>query len=438
MLSPDGRCKTFDAAANGYVRGEGAGMLLLKPLERALVDGDRIYGVIRGGAVNHGGRARTITSPNPFAQAQVIQEALTRAGVSAETITYVETHGTGTPLGDPIEINGLKRAFRSHRGASAPDDVAPFCGLGAVKTNIGHLEAGAGIAGVIKVLLAMQHRLLPPIHGLEQPNPRIRLEGSPFYFVRETRPWNRRCDEKGEWIPRRAGVSSFGFGGANAHLILEEASRPTASRGRDTPEFKGQPYLLPLSAKTPAALRELAGRYLHWFDRNPHAAMTDVGRPRHFGFVAQRSALLQSLRLRENIEVPLWLAGKSRDEVAARCDVVLRAVNLLHRRDYPVSVLSGGEAQRAAIARAIALNPPILLCDEPTASVDSHTGRQIMTMLRTLVDERCTSIVLVTHDERLLSFVDRVYEMSDGKVRQGIIPNWVPSALTSSGIDQYE
>ena len=211
VLSPDGRCHTFDARANGYVKGEGVGLLVLKPLERALADGDPIHAVIRGSAVNHGGRAQSLTAPNPEAQRELIHSALADAGVDPETLGYIETHGTGTELGDPIEIEALKEVF----AGLPPASVA----LGAVKANIGHLEPASGIAGLFKSVLALRHRVLPPVADLQTINPYIDLADSALHLPRTGSAW----PEPWQGSPRRAGVSAFGFGGANAHVIIEAA-----------------------------------------------------------------------------------------------------------------------------------------------------------------------------------------------------------------------
>jgi len=226
VLSLDGRCKTFSAHANGYVRAEGVGMLVLKRLSDAQRDGDAIYGVILASAENHGGRANSLTSPNPRAQAELLVSAYRRAGVDPRSVSYIEAHGTGTILGDPIEINGLKSAFRQLY-AETEDSTSmavegAHCGLGSVKTNIGHAELAAGVAGVIKVLLQMQHGVLVRSLHAEELNPHIDLAGTPFDIVRENRPWSTPCDRDGTPAPRRAGVSSFGVGGVNAHVVLEE------------------------------------------------------------------------------------------------------------------------------------------------------------------------------------------------------------------------
>ncbi|UCH96091.1 MAG: SDR family NAD(P)-dependent oxidoreductase, partial [Candidatus Aminicenantes bacterium] len=261
MLSGDGKCKTFDKRANGYVRGEGCGAILLKPLSQARADGDHIYAVIKATAVNHGGRAPSLTSPNPNAQADLIVKAWKESGIHPATVTYIETHGTGTSLGDPIEINGLKKAFdrvyREWEKSAAPTVPQVHCGLGAVKTNIGHLEVAAGIASVIKVLLAMKHKKIPGNLHFQELNPYIRLEGSPFYIVNQTIPWQRLKDEEGQDIPRRAGISSFGYSGVNAHVVLEEWPEVRESVGQSVTKSV-QPQLILLSAKNKEQLKAYA------------------------------------------------------------------------------------------------------------------------------------------------------------------------------------
>lgn len=221
FLSPTGQCRTFDAGADGYVRGEGGGVILLKSLAKAIQDGDHIYGVVKGSAINHNGKSQTLTSPNAFAQSQVIQDAYKRAGISPDRVGYIEVHGTGTPKGDPMEITGLKRAWRyleKHFSVKADESS---CGLCSVKTNIGHLESAAGIASLIKVLLAFEHRKLPPLANFKKMNPDISLRGSPFYLVTELREWEGRKRADGGEEPLVAGISSFGWGGTNAHVVLQ-------------------------------------------------------------------------------------------------------------------------------------------------------------------------------------------------------------------------
>jgi polyketide synthase PksN len=258
LLCADGRCKTFDQRADGYVRGEGVGAVFLKPLSRAERDGDHIYGVILGSAENHGGHVHSLTVPNPNAQAELLNDAYARAGIDPSTIGYIEAHGTGTSLGDPIEINGLKKAFAHNRG----EVPQARCAVGSVKTNIGHLETAAGIAGVIKALLAIGHQRIPGNVHLQQVNPYIQVDGSPFYFPRQSEPWNSLRDRAGRELPRRAGISSFGFGGSNAHVVLEEYRRPAQIAG---PRPQDNQIFI-FSARDAARLHELVTRFVAYLD----------------------------------------------------------------------------------------------------------------------------------------------------------------------------
>lgn len=262
MLAPDGRCKTFDAAADGYVRGEGCGVVALKRLEDAVRDGDRIRAVIRGSAVNQDGASGGLTVPNGVAQQRVITDALQRAGVRPGDVGYLEAHGTGTSLGDPIEAQAAGAAYGAGRDAGRP------LLIGSAKTNIGHLEAAAGIAGVIKVVLALEHEALPKHLNFENPSPHIPWGRLPVEVVTETLPW-----ERGD-RPRIAGVSSFGFAGTNAHVILEEA--PEVAAAVSQPDASSRFSVLPLSARTPAALSQTAERYRTWMTEHPDAALADV------------------------------------------------------------------------------------------------------------------------------------------------------------------
>ncbi|RJF41179.1 SDR family NAD(P)-dependent oxidoreductase [Actinomyces sp. 2119] len=219
MLAPDGRCKTFDSRADGYVRGEGVGAVLLKPLRAAQEDGDHVYAVIRGTAVGHGGRAASLSAPQPASQADVIVRAWEEAGVQ-EGPQYIEAHGTGTRLGDPVEVSGLTMAAERLRAGGMR---MGRCGLSTGKTGIGHLETAAGIAGLVRAVLALQHRIIPPLAGLQRVNELIDLSGTPFTLVAEPQCWEAPTGQDRSPAPRRAGVSSFGFGGVNAHVALEEA-----------------------------------------------------------------------------------------------------------------------------------------------------------------------------------------------------------------------
>ncbi len=268
MLSEDGRCKAFSARANGFARGEGVGLMLLKDLQAAERDGDHIYGVIRGTAQNHGGRSKSLTAPNPAAQAELLRRAYADAGIDPATVGYVETHGTGTPLGDPIEVEGLKLAFGAAH-AAAPGRPAG-CGLGSVKSNIGHLELAAGVAGIFKVLLQFRHKTLVSSLHCEALNPYLALEGSPFFVVRENMPWPAGRAADGSELPRRAGVSSFGFGGTNCHVVLEEyvpGAEATA------PAAPLRPAAIVLSARSAEQLRERARQLLDHLRSAPDGAI---------------------------------------------------------------------------------------------------------------------------------------------------------------------
>lgn len=243
MLSPDGRCKTFDASADGYVRGEGCGVVILKRLSDALCDGDNILALIRGSAVNQDGRSNGLTAPNGLAQQDVIRQALADAQIAPHQVGYIEAHGTGTPLGDPIEIASLRAILEDGR---ANERVL----IGSVKTNIGHLEAAAGIAGLIKSVLSLQNEAIPPHLHLKEINPYLSLEDSRLEIGTYLRPWKRRDQ------PRFAGVSSFGFGGTNAHIIISDP--PPVVEGPTSERLERPRHILTLSAKTETALGELA------------------------------------------------------------------------------------------------------------------------------------------------------------------------------------
>ncbi|BAV98290.1 modular polyketide synthase [Lysobacter enzymogenes] len=258
-LSPTGSCKTLDDSADGYVRGEGAGWFVLKPLQRALADKDPIHGVIKGSAINHCGQTHTLSYPSAQAQADVIVAAHRRAGVAVDSVDFVELHGTGTPKGDPIEFEGLRGAFARLAQEQGVELAPGHCGLSSAKTNIGHLEAAAGMAGVTKVLLAFRHGRLPGFHDFRTLNSRISMDGAPFRILAQTVPWPRR----GEDAPRRAGVSAFGFGGTNAHLILEEPPAPASASLARRAAGTGA-CVVALSAKSPGALRARKRDLLEW------------------------------------------------------------------------------------------------------------------------------------------------------------------------------
>ncbi len=284
-LSPDGRCRTFDASASGYARGEGGGMVVLERLRDAREKGRKIYGVISGSAINHDGRSNGLTAPNGIAQEALLRTALANAGRSPLDVGFVETHGTGTPLGDPIEVQALARVLCEGR---APTERLQ---LGAVKSNIGHLEGAAGIAGLIKALLCIQHGQLVPNLHFETPNPRIAWERHPLSVVTEVTPWLA--------ARRVAGVSSFGISGTNAHVLIEQtpepASAPAASvqhsAGSFTPGSSRSAELLVLSAKTEPALRDMARHLSRYLSDSPALSLDSVAS----SLVSSRSSFEQRL-----------------------------------------------------------------------------------------------------------------------------------------------
>ena len=260
-LSPTGKCHSFDQQADGYVPGEAVASVLLKPLSKALEDGDPIHAIIKGSAVNHGGYTNTVTAPSPRLEAEVISKAWIDAGIDPATISYLEAHGTGTRLGDPVEIQGIKMAFKAVTGKTA------FCAVGSAKANVGHTEGSAGIVGVVKTVLSLKHRYLPPLAGFKQLNPLIDLERSPLFIQAEGRTWN---DESG---PLRAGVSSFGFGGTYAHVLLEAAPirQTIAPRPQPSP---ASPELILLSAKHEESLKAYAGTLCRWLQKADQASLS--------------------------------------------------------------------------------------------------------------------------------------------------------------------
>ncbi|MGI2902882.1 SDR family NAD(P)-dependent oxidoreductase [Tolypothrix sp. VBCCA 56010] len=265
ILSPDGHCRAFDAQAKGTVGGDGVGIVVLKRLADAIADGDCIHAVIKGSAINNDGSSKVgYTAPSIDGQARVIAEALAIARVEPETISYVETHGTGTVLGDPIEIAALTKSFR------AKTQKKDFCAIGSVKTNIGHLDTAAGVAGLIKTVLALKHKQIPPSLHFQEPSPQIDFANSPFYVNDKLSKW------KSNGHPKRAGVSSFGIGGTNAHVILQEA--PVEEQGKQGRQGEqGRKYqLLVLSAKTNSALETATTNIVEHFKQHPDLNLADV------------------------------------------------------------------------------------------------------------------------------------------------------------------
>ncbi|AJQ95705.1 SDR family NAD(P)-dependent oxidoreductase [Gynuella sunshinyii] len=330
MLSTDGRCKSFGAGGNGFVPGEGVGTVLLKPLRRAEQDGDNILALIRGSSINHGGKTNGYTVPNPVAQASLIKAAMQQAGVKPEEISYIEAHGTGTELGDPIEVTGLTQAFI---GTASRDRQLPQrrCALGSVKSNIGHLEAAAGIAGLTKIVLQMQHgQLVPSLHA-ETLNPNIDFDQTPFVLQRSLSEWTRpqqvRDGEIHE-LPRMAGISSFGAGGSNAHVIIEEyrPSQPPAVTA-----LAGA-IIFPLSARNEERLLAYARQWLNWLQGDG----ADVN-PADMMFTLQTG--------REAMEERLGIVAASMSELISKLDAFCAGQNTVD------GVYRGNEKQqREALA----------------------------------------------------------------------------------------
>ncbi|MBF6212922.1 SDR family NAD(P)-dependent oxidoreductase [Nocardia puris] len=327
--STDGRCRTFGAGGDGYVPGEGVVTLVLKPLRHARADGDRIYGVIRGSAINHGGHTNGFTVPNPAAQATVIGRALDQAGIDPRDIGYVEAHGTGTALGDPIEIAALTRAF----GLSGAGGAR--CGIGSAKSSVGHLEAAAGAAGVVKALLQLRaDTMAPNLHG-DPPNPAIDFASTPFRVVREPTPWLRPADGS----PRITAVSSFGAGGSNAHVVLTDAPEPRESSS--VPEESA--HIVVLSARDATRLREAIVRLSTRLREHP-LPLADVA----WTLAVGREAFTHRLAVvaADTAELVRLLEDAAADQAAAGL-AVFRGVARTHR---DVDELPGeSEADRAHV-----------------------------------------------------------------------------------------
>ncbi|MGK3959667.1 SDR family NAD(P)-dependent oxidoreductase [Sorangium sp. So ce118] len=321
-LAPDGRCRTFDAGASGYVRAEGCGVVVLKRLSDAQRDGDRIWALVRGSAVNQDGRSAGLTAPSVLAQQALVRQALESAGVAPSRVGYIEAHGTGTSLGDPIELQALVEVL----GRPRPDGLP--CWLGSVKTNLGHLEAASGVAGFIKAVLSLHHGAIPRHLHFQTLNPRISLEGTPFAIPVAEVPW-----PPGE-APRIAGVSSFGISGTNAHVVLEEAPRSAGP----APSGEAGVVLLPLSARSPGALSDLAEAYRRFLSRLPAEAEPDL---RDIAYTAGVRRGHHAHRLA--------LTGGSRQELVELLDA--------YQRGEPRAGLAHGDATAAARPRVVFVFP---------------------------------------------------------------------------------
>jgi acyl transferase domain-containing protein/acyl carrier protein len=327
IMSPDGRCRAFDARAEGTVGGDGLGVVLLKRLQDALDDGDTVLAVIKGSAVNNDGSLKVgFTAPSVDGQAEVIARALANAGAGPETISYVEAHGTATPLGDTIEIAALNKAFLDGACRSGS------CAVGSLKTNIGHLNTAAGVAGLIKTVLALGHRQIPPSLHFESPNPKIEFSRGPFYVNAQLANWHANG------TPRRAGVSSFGIGGTNAHVIVEEAPRPAATTRGPRPL-----HLLTLSARTEAALKKMTASLLSYLKATPDADLADVAYTLHVGRSAFKHRRFLVCRDVEDAVSALEAPDAGRVETG-----------FAERRERPVAFMFTGQgAQHTHMAREL-------------------------------------------------------------------------------------
>ncbi|MYD60401.1 MAG: SDR family NAD(P)-dependent oxidoreductase [Gemmatimonadetes bacterium] len=391
MLSPDGQCKTFDASANGYVRGEGCGVVILKRLDEAEADGDRIWAVIRGAAVNHGGASTGLTVPNTPALEEVIETALSDAKIPASDVDYLEAHGTGTTVGDPIEINAVANVYGKGRSSDQP------LLIGSVKTNVGHLESAAGVAGVIKAALVLKRGVIPKHLHFHNPNPSLDWDRLPLRVTSSMMDLPHRPDR-----PRLAGVNSFGISGTNAHIVMEEyrasdgastavgsakpvvVSLPATLGDLPLPEQEVQPRktrLLPLSGKSDEALRDLGGRYLSWLDEHADE---------------EGEAILADMA---------WTAGVGRSHFDHRAGIVFHDAESLRERLRELAKTDGGVASRTPTRVAFAYTGQgsqwvgmgqVLYESEPVA--------------RAVLD-RCEAVLL---RERGASLLDVMFGRSEG------------------------
>ncbi|MBI4551429.1 MAG: type I polyketide synthase, partial [Candidatus Latescibacteria bacterium] len=392
MLSPDGRCRSFDARANGYVRSEGAGLIVLKPFSRAVADGDPIYAVIRGSAVNEDGRTRGITVPSPHAQESLLRAACDRAGVSPEQVQYVEAHGTGTPAGDPVEAVALGAVFGQPR---PPGDD---CVIGSVKTNLGHLEPAAGVAGLMKVALMLTHQQIPPHLHFETPHPDIPFEELRLRIPRSLETW--LAPRRG---PRLAGVSSFGFGGANAHAIVEEA--PPLPDSRDEASAPGRACILPLSARSQTALQARVRADLEFLKETASTAQASL-----------RDVCSSASLRRGHHDYRLAVVAHSREELVEHLEAFLRgetrtAISSGHQTPGQpprlVFVFTGMGPQWWGMGRQLLDEEPVFreAVEQCDAVFQQYTGWSV---LEELTAEESRSRIAETHVAQPANFVLQV------------------------------
>jgi acyl transferase domain-containing protein len=409
-LSPRGRCRAFDASGDGYVRAEGCGVVVLKALSRAIQDGDRVLAVVRGSSVNHDGRTTGLTAPNGQAQQAVIRAALANAGVAPAEVGYIEAHGTGTPLGDPIELRSLAAVF-GDRPADRP------LRIGSIKTNLGHLEGAAGIAGFIKTVLMLQHRQIPPHLHLEHPTPHFPWSESPIRVATALEPWEATG-------PRIAGISSFGFSGTNVHAIVEEGPAVAPSlRQRDRGE-----YLLPLSAASETALRALAGRYAEEFGTAPEQPLGDVCHTAAVGRARLPWRLAVVARDRDGLAAAL---GGFRD--GATADGVYFGRQQARAPLPIVFQFTGQGAQYPGMGRRLFDQEPVFraaleVCDELASP---HLPRPLLSVLYPLADADAALI----HETRFAQPALFAFEYALSRLWR----SWgiEPDALTGHSIGEY-
>ncbi|MUG96552.1 SDR family NAD(P)-dependent oxidoreductase [Scytonema sp. UIC 10036] len=358
IVSSDGHCRAFDARAQGTIFGSGAGIVVLKRLEDALADGDNIYAVVKGSAVNNDGGTKVgYMAPNGDGQAAVVTEAMAMAGIDANTISYVEAHGTGTPLGDPIEIGGLTQAFR------ASTQSKNFCAIGSVKTNVGHLQIASGVVGFMKTVLSLYHKKLPPSLHFDVPNPQLDLPNTPFYVNTTLKDWPIQD------YPRRAGVNSLGIGGTNAHVILEEApSRMSRGAGGAIE----RPYhLLALSAKNEQALASLQHLYLQLLTSNSEVSVADVCYTANTG--------------REHFNHRLAVVADSREQLVAQlADLTITKSQSPNQKTLKIAFLFTGQgSQYVNMGRQLYESQPLFRqtlqqCDEILHPYLEHSVLEVL------------------------------------------------------------
>ena len=405
ILSPDGHCRAFDAQAQGTVWGDGVGVVVLKRLADAIADGDTIHAVIRGTAINNDGAVKVgFTAPSVDGQAAVIARAQAVAGVEPASISYIEAHGTGTTLGDPIEIAALRQVF----GAGEPGT----CAIGTIKSNVGHLDAAAGVAGLIKATLALRNRQVPPSLHFETPNPKIDFANSPFFVSTELRPW------KSTGAPRRAGVSAFGMGGTNAHAVIEEAPElpePSPSRASQ---------LMVLSARTRGALDVATAQLTDYFVQHPDASLADVAYTLQVGRrgFAHRRVLIGS-------DAGTAVSGLSQPD---RAPVFTGVAETADRSC--VFLFSGQGSQYAGMARELYRDEASFRgdVDDCCVALMPHLGRDLRELLHAAEGSAEAALLRETHYTQPALFVIE-YALARLWMRWGIRP----AAMLGHSVGEY-